>query len=111
MTADRGTRSVRSEDDAMTDDDRQTPTEVLRRARDQLGDMTGMTAETVSSFEKTDGGWSLAIEVLELAKVPETMSLMASYQVDLDEQGQLTGYRRIRRYERGRSETDRSGGQ
>lgn len=42
----------------MTDDDRPTPMEVLRRARDQLGDMTGMTAETVSSFEKTDGGYS-----------------------------------------------------
>lgn len=38
------------------------------------------------------------------------MSLMASYQVDLDEQGQLTGHRRVRRYERGRSGTDRSGG-
>jgi hypothetical protein len=94
----------------MTDDDLPTPIEVLRRARDQLGDMTGMTAETVSSFEKTDGGWSLAIEVLELARVPDTMSLMASYQVDLDEQGQLTGYRRVRRYERGRSDTGRSGG-
>ncbi|WP_328368626.1 gas vesicle protein [Streptomyces sp. NBC_00445] len=94
----------------MTDDDRPTPAEVLRQARDQLGDMTGMTAETVSSFEKTDGGWSLAIEVLELARVPDTMSLMASYQVDLDEQGQLTGYRRVRRYERGRSDSDRSGG-
>ncbi|MGP4006689.1 gas vesicle protein GvpO [Streptomyces sp. 4N124] len=95
----------------MTDDDRPTPIEVLRRARDQLGDMIGMTAETVSSFEKTDGGWSLAIEVLELARVPDTMSLMASYQVDLDEQGQLTGYRRVLRYERGRSDRDRSGGQ
>jgi hypothetical protein len=97
-------------DDAMTDDDRPTPIEIQRRARDQLGDMTGMTAEAVSSFEKTDGGWSLAIEVLELARVPDTMSLMASYQVDLDDQGQLTGYRRVRRYERGRSDTGRSGG-
>ncbi|MGW0761270.1 gas vesicle protein GvpO [Streptomyces sp. NPDC002814] len=94
----------------MTDDDRPTPAEVLRRARDQLGDMTGMNAETVLSFEKTDGGWSLAIEVLELARVPDTMSLTASYQVDLDEQGQLTGYRRVRRYERGRSDSERSGG-
>jgi hypothetical protein len=38
------------------------------------------------------------------------MSLLASYQVDLDPQGQLTGYRRVRRYERGRSDARRPGG-
>jgi hypothetical protein len=83
--------------------------EVLRQARTQLAELTGMTAESVSSFEQTDDGWSLEIEVLELTRVPDTMSLMASYQVDLDPDGQLTGYRRVRRYERGRADA-RPGG-
>jgi hypothetical protein len=83
--------------------------EVLRNARSQLAELTGMAAESVSSFEQTEDGWSLEIEVLELARVPDTMSLMASYQVDLDPEGQLTGYRRVRRYERGRSDA-RPGG-
>ncbi|WP_328352975.1 gas vesicle protein [Streptomyces sp. NBC_00457] len=91
-------------------DDRPTPMEVLRQARTQLAELTGMTAETVSSFEQTEGGWTLEIEVLELARVPDTMSLLASYQVDLDPHGQLTGYRRVRRYERGRSDAHRPGG-
>ena len=89
---------------------RPSPMEVLRDARTQLTELTGMAAETVSSFEKTEDGWSLEVEVLELARVPETMSLMASYQVDLDSEGQLTGYRRVRRYERGRSDARRPGG-
>ncbi|NBM20934.1 gas vesicle protein [Streptomyces sp. GC420] len=80
------------------------PTEVLREARGQLAELTGMEAESVSSFERTDEGWRLEIEVLELARVPETMSLLASYEVTLDPQGALTGYRRVRRYERGRSD-------
>ncbi|MDT9695404.1 gas vesicle protein [Streptomyces sp. P17] len=87
-----------------------TPMEVLRQARAQLAELTGMTAETVSSFEQSEDGWTLEIEVLELARVPDTMSLMAGYQVDLDRQGQLTGYRRVRRYERGRSDAHRPGG-
>jgi len=92
-------------------DGRPGPGEVLRQARAQLAELTGMTAETVSSFEQTeDGGWTLEIEVLELARVPDTMSLLAGYQVDLDPEGQLTGYRRLRRYERGRSDAHRSGG-
>ncbi|WP_217212522.1 gas vesicle protein [Streptomyces sp. AC550_RSS872] len=91
-------------------DDMPSPMEVLRQARAQLAELTGKAAETVSSFEQTEDGWVLEIEVLELARVPDTMSLMASYQVDLDQQGQLTGYRRVRRYERGRSDAHRSGG-
>ncbi|MEU0385447.1 gas vesicle protein [Streptomyces chartreusis] len=93
-----------------TADDRPSPMEVLRQARGQLAELTGMTAESVSSFEQTEQGWALEVEVLELERVPDTMSLMASYQVELDAQGQLTGYRRVRRYERGRSDPRRTGG-
>ncbi|APY90653.1 gas vesicle protein [Streptomyces alfalfae] len=80
------------------------PMVVLRGAREQLAELTGMTPESVSSFERTENGWLLEVEVLELARVPDTMSLLASYEVQLDPQGELTGYRRLRRYERGRSE-------
>ncbi|QTE02073.1 gas vesicle protein [Streptomyces cyanogenus] len=83
---------------------RPTPMEVLRQARGQLAELTGLAPESVSSFEETEDGWSLEVEVLELARVPDTMSLMASYQVELDPEGQLTGYRRVRRYERGRAD-------
>ena len=89
---------------------RPKPMEVLRNARTQLAELTGMDAENVSSFEQTEDGWSLEIEVLELSRVPDTMSLMASYQVELDPEGQLTGYRRVRRYERGRADAQRQGG-
>lgn len=91
-------------------DKRPNPMEVLRHARTQLAELTGMAAESVSSFEQTEDGWSLEVEVLELTRVPDTMSLMASYQVDLDPDGQLTGYRRVRRYERGRADAHRAGG-
>lgn len=80
------------------------PMAVLRTAREQLAELTGMTPESVSSFERTEEGWLLEIEVLELSRVPDTMSLLASYEVQLDPQGELMGYRRLRRYERGRSE-------
>ncbi|MEV4231345.1 gas vesicle protein [Streptomyces bobili] len=97
------------EDDTVTDD-RPSPMDVLRQARAQLAELTGMTAESVSSFAQTEDGWSLEVEVLELERVPDTMSLMASYEVELDPQGQLTGYRRVRRYERGRADAHRPGG-
>ncbi|MCW8100885.1 gas vesicle protein [Streptomyces tauricus] len=92
------------------DDEELGPMDVLRQARAQLAELTGMEAESVSSFERTEDGWSLEIEVLELVRVPDTMSLLASYEVTLDPRGELTGYRRVRRYERGRADNRKSGG-
>ena len=91
-------------------DDRPSPMEVLREALAQLAELTGMAAESASSFARTEDGWSLDVEVLELERVPDTMSLMATYQVELDSEGQLTGYRRVRSGERGRADTHRTGG-
>ncbi|MCX3288798.1 gas vesicle protein [Streptomyces sp. NEAU-H22] len=107
-------KSQDSRNSGKTNDDqtarkRPSPMEVLRQARGQLAELTGMEAESVSSFEQTEEGWALEVEVLELERVPDTMSLMASYQVELDPEGQLTGYRRVRRYERGRSDARRGG--
>jgi hypothetical protein len=88
-------------------DDRPSPMQVLRHARTQLAELTGMAPESVSSFEQTESGWTLEVEVLEIARVPDTMSLLASYRVELDPRGELTGYRRVRRYERGRADPHR----
>ncbi|MDX3129353.1 gas vesicle protein [Streptomyces europaeiscabiei] len=88
-------------------EDRPSPMQVLRHARSQLAELTGMAPESVSSFEQTGDGWTLEVEVLEIARVPDTMSLLASYRVELDAQGELTGYRRVRRYERGRADPHR----
>ncbi|WP_228984042.1 gas vesicle protein [Streptomyces sp. DH12] len=81
--------------------------ETLRLACEQLSQLTGQAPESVSSFERTDDGWRLTVEVVELSRIPDTTSLLASYEVELDGDGELTGYRRVRRYERGKAD-DRS---
>lgn len=81
-----------------------SPLDAVREAQDQLARLTGRPAEGVSSLARTEDGWALTIEVVELERVPDTMSLLASYEVSLDTRGNLTGYRRTRRYERGRAD-------
>ncbi|CCB73676.1 Putative gas vesicle synthesis protein (fragment) [Streptantibioticus cattleyicolor NRRL 8057 = DSM 46488] len=85
-------------------DDGPSPADVLRSARAEFTELTGLNAESVSCFTRTEEGWALEVEVVEVARVPDTVSLMAGYQVTLDERGRLTGYRRVRRYERGRAD-------
>ncbi|MGW0548694.1 gas vesicle protein GvpO [Streptomyces altiplanensis] len=73
----------------------------MRSATQQLRDLLGKTPESVSAVRPTDDGWEAEVEVLELERIPETTSVMASYRVTLDADGELMAYERIRRYTRG----------
>ncbi|MFD8820954.1 gas vesicle protein [Streptomyces sp. NPDC059605] len=81
--------------------------QAMRRAAEQLRGLLGRAPESVSAVRPTDDGWQADIEVLELERVPSTTSIMASYRVLLDEEGELVAYERTRRYTRG--QIDRSG--
>ena len=59
---------------------------------------TGRRVTAVIGFDRSDDGWDVRVEVLELRRVPETMSILGLVQVKLDEDGELIGYRRLRRY-------------
>jgi len=73
----------------------------MRYAAEQLEELLGRAPESVSSLKRTRDGWQADVEVLELERVPETTSVMASYRVTLDEEGELMAYERTHRYTRG----------
>ncbi|WP_256106029.1 gas vesicle protein [Streptomyces sp. ODS05-4] len=73
----------------------------IRSAADQLQELLGRAPEAVSAVRPTDDGWEADVEVLELERIPETTSVLASYRVRLDPAGELTAYERVRRYTRG----------
>ncbi|MFJ6940992.1 gas vesicle protein [Streptomyces sp. NPDC101132] len=73
----------------------------MRSAREQLAQLLGREPESVSSLRPTQEGWEAQIEVLELARIPDTTSVMASYKVTIDEEGELISYEQTRRYSRG----------
>ncbi|MET9863870.1 gas vesicle protein GvpO [Streptomyces smyrnaeus] len=79
--------------------------QVLRSAREAIEELTGLEAESVSSVVRgDDGSWTLHVEVVELRRIPDSVSMLGSYEMTLDADGELTGYRRLRRYERGRAD-------
>ncbi|MCX4791188.1 gas vesicle protein [Streptomyces sp. NBC_01221] len=73
----------------------------IRYAAEQLQELLGRAPESVSALKPTEDGWQADVEVLELERVPGTTSVMASYRVMLDKEGELVAYERIRRYTRG----------
>jgi hypothetical protein len=75
--------------------------QLAQRARKELSAITGLEAESVTSLERHDDGtWKVTVEMLELSRVPETDDVLGAYETELDENGELLGYRRIRRYAR-----------
>ncbi|WP_063770899.1 gas vesicle protein GvpO [Streptacidiphilus neutrinimicus] len=72
----------------------------------QVRELTGKTPEGVTGLERLDDGWRVRVEVLESRRIPDSTDLLALYRVDLDADGDLVGYRRERRYHRGRPEED-----
>jgi len=78
-----------------------TPAAVASAAVRQLAALTGRDAEGVTSLAKSDGGWQVELEVVESHRIPDTTDLMALYEVQVDADGGLISYRRLRRYSRG----------
>jgi hypothetical protein len=81
--------------------------EVVRRARQQLQALQGRDAESVSSLERTAQGWKVALDVVELRRVPDSTDVLASYELVLDEDMNVISFTRGRRYYR--SQADRDG--
>jgi hypothetical protein len=77
------------------------PTELLDAARKQVAGVTGHDVEGVSGFHRDEeNGWAVTVEVLELERVPNTMDLLASYEVTMSEDGDVVAIERRRRYHR-----------
>lgn len=74
-------------------------------ALQQLQQLTTRTPESVVGVNPHEDGWRVTVEVVESARIPNTADIMAEYDVDIDSNGDLTGYTRRSRYFRGRTQT------
>ncbi|MEV6128696.1 gas vesicle protein GvpO [Streptomyces violaceusniger] len=78
--------------------------DAARRAARHVEGLTGRAAEGVTSLERGKDGWAIGIEVVETHRIPDSTDILAEYQVELDDSGELASYRRTERYYRGRGE-------
>ncbi len=75
--------------------------QIAAEAAHQLVELTGRDVEGVTSLERTEDGWRVEVEVLEVRRIPDTTDVLATYELTLDEDGDIEGYRRLHRYVRG----------
>jgi hypothetical protein len=80
-----------------------TAQKIVQRAKEQLVELTGLKPDTISSLTKDSEGWHVALEMVEMRRVPDANDMLATYDVLLDEEGALIRYQRTRRYLRGQT--------
>jgi hypothetical protein len=72
-----------------------------RLAADQVATMTGKEPEGIVSLERADhGGWVIGVEVVETRRIPDSTDILAVYEAEMDADGELVAYRRVKRYTR-----------
>ena len=68
--------------------------DLISKAKSDLSKLTGLDPSSLVTTAKTDGGWQIAIEMVEKRSIPDGMDLLATYEVKLDDQGNILEFNR-----------------
>jgi hypothetical protein len=86
-----------------SNDGKLSANELGQAALATIEELTGHPPEAVIGLEWDGEHWLVSVEVLELARIPNTTDVIGCYDVQLDEDGTLRGFRRIGRHQRGQA--------
>jgi len=70
----------------------------LACAREYVRELTGEESEGISGLTSSNGHWKVVLDLVELRRVPRSTDVMATYELEIDDRGDLIGYRRLHRY-------------
>lgn len=101
-----GRSSSRRKQSSSSKNGRKEPIELARAAVQTLVQLTGHQPETVLGLQRGEDGWQVLVEVVEMRRVPSSTDVLGCYAVDLDQSGDVVGYQRRRRYQRGQTGGD-----
>ena len=83
-----------------------TAGEAAQAALSQIAQLTAKQAEGVTGVKRTEDGWTIGVELIEDQRIPSSADILATYEATIDADGDLLSYKRIRRYARGRGDTE-----
>jgi gas vesicle protein GvpO len=83
-----------------------TAAKASQAALRQIAELTGKSPEGVTGVDPADDGWVVGVEVVEDRRIPSSTDILATYETELDMDGELVSYRRVRRYPRGRGDDE-----
>jgi hypothetical protein len=98
-------RSARDADAGVAENlPRLSAAEAGREGLQQITELTGKDPESVTGVERSRDGWVVTVEVVEDRRIPSSTDMLSAYEAEIDGDGELLSYRRVRRYSRGRGD-------
>ena len=70
--------------------------EVIRKARSELNDLTGLEISSTVRAQKEGDGWLVTMEVIEKHSIPDGMDILAIYETLLNPDGNMLEFKRTR---------------
>ncbi|MEV0824417.1 gas vesicle protein GvpO [Nonomuraea rubra] len=70
-----------------------------------IAELTTKEVEGITSVQPAEEGWLVNIEIIEDRRIPSSGDILAIYQAEIDVEGRLLSYRRLRRYKRSNADT------
>jgi hypothetical protein len=74
--------------------------EAAKIAGGLIEELMTLKRDSVSSVARSEDGWLVTVNVVELARIPHSTDVIAAYSVTLDPEGNLQSYKRGMRYMR-----------
>lgn len=69
--------------------------ELIQKAREQLGDMTGLElGSTLSALKGDEGVWRVQLEAVEKKSLPDSQDILAIYELTLDDNANVLNFAR-----------------
>src|ERR1700743_1523418 len=99
--AERRRSSADADADVAEDQRRMSAAEAGREGLEQITDLTGKEPESVTGVKRSQDGWLVTVEVVEDRRIPSSTDILSTYEAEIDNDGELLSYRRVRRYSRG----------
>lgn len=81
--------------------------EIVAEAKRELQELLGAEVESVSGFHRSDGRWTVTLEVVNVRRIPDTTDVLSSYEVAFDDDRNLVSVTETRRYRRSQVEEGR----
>lgn len=70
--------------------------QIVKQARLELNQLTGLDISSTLEAAREGDEWLVNLEVVEKRSIPEAMDILATYRVQLDEEGSVLGFKRIK---------------
>ncbi len=80
--------------------------EITKKAQDEFASLSKLPVNSVMGLSKAENEWVVSLEAVERKAIPDSMDVLGIYEVRLDSEGNLLGFKRKRLRKRGETEED-----